>query len=87
MSRLVNEKGEPYVDDALEGFTPTDYYRGYKDGYEDAMAQIVRCGECLYSYRCDKEMFCDIWGDRFVHWDYEEPITPDMFCSFGERRK
>lgn len=34
MSRLVNEKGEPYVDDALERFTPTDYYRGYKEGYE-----------------------------------------------------
>lgn len=34
MSRLVNEKGEPFVDDALEGFTPTDYYKGFKEGYE-----------------------------------------------------
>lgn len=95
MSRLVNEKGEPFVDDALEGFTPTDYYRGYKDGYEDAIAQIVRCKDCKHrivnEHYGEKgylklEAICELdTGDPFELGRCAE--NDEWFCADGERRE
>ena len=62
--------------------------------------EVVRCRDCSFAYRvfwpepCDiPEEFLNCHGPLVAHWDYEHdepaknPVEPDGFCAWGERRK
>ena len=59
------------------------YDIGYADGKRDAINELVRCKDCKHSCNVSDidptDMEC-----HYLHYDY---ISPDSFCSFGERRE
>ena len=56
------------------------YSKGYADGKRDAMAELVRCGECKHSDEDDFD--CSLWCCR----DKEIEVAENHFCSYGERK-
>ena len=61
---------------------------------------VVRCRDCSFAYRvfwpesCDvPEEFLNCHGPLVAHWDYEQdepaknPVEPDGYCAWGERRE
>lgn len=62
------------------------YQKGYQDGKDAAIAELVHCRECKY---CDTSSFggryCSLWD--VADCDCEEAfVKEDDFCSRGERR-
>lgn len=60
------------------------YHKGYQDGKDAAIAELVHCRECKY---CDTSSlggrYCQLWDVD----DCEEAfVAEDDFCSRGERR-
>lgn len=51
----------------------------YHNGYNDAMAKIVHCKECKHLYD-EADDYCCTSHKGLVK------ITPDSFCSYGERK-
>lgn len=60
------------------------YEKGYQDGKDAAIAELIHCRECKY---CDTSSlggrYCQLWDVA----DCEEAfVEDDDFCSKGERR-
>lgn len=53
------------------------YNRGYEDGKRDALADLVRCKDCIYNEKatCMFSSFCN------PHY------RPEYFCADGERKE
>lgn len=55
------------------------YAKGYIDGREDAMSDLVRCGECIHH---------DVYGRTTKYYGckfYDIAVDADHFCKKGER--
>ena len=64
------------------------YEGGYHDGYEAAMATIVRCKDCVYYQRASTQAVlfkCDYFSSDEVH--LEVITDEDDYCSGGVRRE
>ena len=58
------------------------YDKGYFDGKNDAMAELVRCKDCKHYEDHKRKVYENCTRkDRFI------PMKPDDFCSYGERRE
>lgn len=60
------------------------YQKGYQDGKDAAIAELVHCRECkYYDTSSFGGRYCRLWDVD----DYEEAfVAEDDFCSRGERR-
>ena len=60
--------------------TEQSYKNGYKKGYDDAKAEIVRCKDCK-RWKYDTRRMAGLC-ERHINY-----TAPYEFCSYGERRE
>ena len=59
--------------------TEQAYKNGYADGKATAMAELVRCKDCVHMKQQFNARFCEVWC--LFNGDGDEG-----FCNYGERK-
>ena len=63
------------------------YNKGYDDGKRDAMAELVRCENCIYrSQYADENGNYKCGGILTEDEETALMVKPDFFCAYGERK-
>jgi hypothetical protein len=63
------------------------YDKGYADGKNDAMAEVVRCKDCKHYDNSEGICWCKLNSKFFPGGMDWHAFPEDGFCSYGERRE
>lgn len=79
---VINACGHPQIT-PLRGDCPENWiFSTAPDGFCAWGKRIVRCKDCVSSYRDEDGMWCCFHGTGF----YRKPTDEDNYCSKGKRR-
>lgn len=54
--------------------------------------ELVRCKDCKHAKTAQTVLsgiisWCDVWSGKYYHSEGNDPIEPNDYCSYGERRE